>query len=135
MKKIMMAILVSFMLFAVPQSAKSQVSFSHTSSNPTGTVTNAGSDTMTYTLTRGYSLIAFQPNITKTSGTLAGKCYLEYSVYGTSTTWILNDSLTLTNVSNSTGTFIKAIPARYWRIRTVGSGTMVATTDAKLSTN
>lgn len=116
--------------------SKAQVTFLHSTYNSTGSLTTSLLiDTMHYTLTKGYNLVTFQPFITRDSGTLSGKCYLDYSVIGSSTSWILIDSVTLSNAATSTGALTKAIPARYWRIRTVIGATAKATTSAKLQTD
>lgn len=137
MKKILFLISVTLATSYFVPKANAQVPFNHTASNPTGAITNAGADTMTYTLTKGYSLISIQPAILKNTGTLAGKCLLQYSVNGT--LYNSSDSVTLTAVADG-ATFpgpiwTKAIPAKYWRIITNGGTTMSVTTAAKLSTN
>jgi hypothetical protein len=134
MKKILLSLFLITAMLALSYTSKSQATFSHTTSNPTGTITNTGIDTMSYTLTKGYDRIAIQPVITRTSGTLAGTSILAYSVNGSA--WVNSDTLTLANAATSVPTiWNKTVTARYWRIITTGSGTMVATTAAKLQTD
>lgn len=112
--------------FSMAQSA-----FRQTASNPTGTVTNTSVDTMTYALSASYSTISIQPVITKTSGTVAGTSILQLSVNGTN--YINTDTLTNTNVATNSTIWNKFTTAKYFRILTTGSGTMVVTVAAKLT--
>lgn len=109
-----------------------QTAFHQTTSNPSGTVTNTGVDTMTYTLSQSYMHIAVQPVITKTSGTVAGTTILQMSVNGVN--FVNTDTLTNANVTTNSTIWNKISPARYLRILVTGSGTMVATAAAKVAT-
>lgn len=108
-----------------------QYSFRQTTSNPSGTVTNTGVDTMTYALSASYQTVTIQPLLTKTSGTIAGTSVLQISVNGTN--YVSTDTLTNTNIANSTAVWNKFTAARYFRILVTGSGTMVGVASAKLS--
>lgn len=107
------------------------ITFSHTASNPTGTVTNTGTDTMT-ALIPGYSAATgIQLVVTKTSGTVAGTARLYGSIDGTNYV-ATGDTLTLADAAVNTVIWTKSVPVYVnYRIRTTGSGTMVATTSAK----
>ncbi len=114
------------------QFTKAQGNFSHTTSNSTGAVVNTGIDTSTYTLYKSYTHVAVQPKVTKVSGTVAGTSILYYSVDGSN--WIATgDTLTNTNQTTNTTIWNKISAARYWQIRTTGSGTMSATTAHKIA--
>lgn len=108
-------------------------SFTHTASNPTGAVVNTAVDTMSYTLSKGYQLVGIQTIITKVSGTVAGTSVLYGSIDGTNYV-STGDTLTNTNVATNSFLVTKATPYKYWRILTTGSGTMSATTAAKIIT-
>lgn len=137
MKKIPFLVVTLFLMALGVQRVDAQATFSHTASNPTGAITNTGVDTMTYTLTHGYNRIMFHEAVARASGTLAGTAILEYSVTGTSGSYQSDagDTLTLTNVAAKYLYWNKTNTARYWRIRTTGSGTMTATTVGKLQTD
>lgn len=107
------------------------ITFSHTASNPTGTVTNTGTDTMT-ALIPGYSeATGIQLVVTKTSGTVGGVARLYGSIDGTNYV-ATGDTLALADAAVNTIIWIKAVPVYVnYRIRTTGAGTMVATTSAK----
>lgn len=105
--------------------------FSHTASNPTGAVVNTSVDTMSYTLSKGYQLVGIQTIITKVSGTVAGTSVLYGSIDGVNFV-STGDTLTNTNVATNSFLVTKATPYKYWRILTTGSGTMSATTAAKI---
>lgn len=125
---------LAFILFAVLLTfgLSAQTAFHHTVSNPTGAVVNTGIDTSTYVLANSYNYISIQPALTKVSGTVAGTSILQISVNGTQ--YINTDTVTNTNVAVSSSViWEKKTAARYLRILTTGSGTMSATTGAKLS--
>lgn len=112
------------------------VSFSQTASNPTGAITNAGIDTMTYTLTKGYDRNLFSMTYTRASGTSAGTVILEYRVSSTDNwTSDLGDTLTVTNAASKTYLWNKTNTARQWRMRVGGSTTVTATVVGKLQTD
>lgn len=113
---------------AIMQPAQAQSKFSQTVTNPTGAITNTSTDTMTLSLP-GYALItAFQPVITKVSGTVAGNCILQVSIDGVNYFSPTGDTLTLANVAiNTTAFTITNSPYTYYRVLVIGSGTMAAT--------
>lgn len=127
MKKIIMFLC----LFAIGFAVQAQTAFSHTASNPTGAVVNTSVDTMTYSMQKGYKLVGIQTIVTKVSGTVAGTSILYASIDGTNYV-ATGDTLTNTNVATNSFLVTKANPYRYWRILTTGSGTMSATTAAKI---
>lgn len=131
MKKILFLVLIATML-AMSYHSNAQSNFSHTTSS---TITNTGIDTMNYTLTKGYSLIAVQYVLVRTSGTTAGTAALYHSVNGTDWTSDAGDTLTLANAARQSKYWTKATPSRYWRIITGGGTTVVATSSAKLQTD
>lgn len=111
---------------------RSQTAFSHTTTNPTGAVVNTGIDTSSYVLSKSYHVVSVQPALTKVSGTVAGTSILQISLNGTQ--YINTDTVTNTNVAVSSSViWTKITAARYFRVITTGSGTMSATTSAKIS--
>jgi len=102
MKKIL-SLLMCFLVFTVASQA--QTAFSHTASNPTGAILNTSSDTMTYSMQKGYASVAIQPVITRATGTMAGTSVLYYSVNGTN--WVATGD-TLTNTNTATNSTIWA---------------------------
>jgi hypothetical protein len=116
--------------------SKSQATFSQTTSNPTGAITNAGIDTMTYQLTHGYDRILFSMTYTRASGTGAGTAILEYKV-GSADNYKSDagDTLTVANSASQTLYWNKTNTARNWRIRVGGATTVTATVGAKLQTD
>lgn len=128
----MKKILFMLALGAIAFTAKAQlITFSHTASNPSGTVTNAGTDTMNAAI-NGYSAATgIQLVVTKTSGTVAGTARLYGSIDGANFV-ATGDTLTLADQAVNTVIWRKDIPVYVnYRIRTTGAGTMVATTSAK----
>lgn len=109
----------------------SQSAFKSTSFNPTGAITDTGSDTCYYRTSQSYSVVSIQPVITKTTGTMAGKSYLASSVDGTN--YVTVDSLTNTNVTTNTTIWQKTSAARYWRIITGGATSVAGTVKAYIS--
>jgi hypothetical protein len=134
MKKIIFCLcaLVALICFQSNE-IKAQVSFSQTASNPTGTITNAGTDTMTVSLNSTASnIVGIQLTVTKTSGTVAGSGVLYSSIDGTNYV-ATGDTATLTNVASQSFIFTKTnnVSKRYrWLV--TGSGTMVATAASSL---
>ena len=126
MKKILFLLaLTSFSLFGMAQS------FSHTTSNPTGAINNASSDTMSYSTVKNYSVVGIQPVITKATGTMAGTSVLYGSLDGINFIAV-GDTLTNTNVTtNSTVWSLSNPPYIYYRIITSGATTVTGTTVAK----
>lgn len=134
MKKIILFLTIAAALFVgAPQSVDAQVSFKQTAYNATGTITNTGIDTMTYTLAKGYPRILVGMTYTRASGTAAGTAILEYKI-GTTDNWVADagDTLTVTNVASRTYYWNKTNPARFWRLRVGGATTVTASVAAKL---
>lgn len=136
MKRIL-SIFLLFSMLALSYTSKSQgAAFSQTATNTTGTITNAGIDTMTYHLTKGYSLLLVDAVIVRASGTTAGTAILEWSVRGTVYKSDVGDTLTVANAASQTLYWsVKVNPARYWRIRIGGATTVSATATARLQTD
>lgn len=117
--------------------AKSQgVALSQTASNPTGAITNAAIDTMSYQLTKGYDRILFSMTYTRASGTGAGTVILDYKL-GTADNWKSDagDTLTVANAASQTLYWNKTNTARNWRMRVGGATTVTATVVGKLQTD
>lgn len=130
MKKIILLSLFVGLIFSVR--AQSAGTFSQTASNPTGAITNTSVDTMTYTLTRSYTVVSISPVVTKATGTMAGWSVLDYSVDGSH--WkIGTDTLYLSDQTTNTTVWDKQTAARYLRIRTGGATTVTGTVSAKVS--
>lgn len=127
MKKILFS-LFAVMLFCA---SYAQTAFHQTTTNTTGAFTGTASDTMTLTLTQPYQVVSVQPVLTKVSGTIAGKTYLQLSINGTN--YVSTDSLTNTDVTTNTIVWNKQTACRYFRILVVGTGTMAGTASAKLN--
>lgn len=135
MKKFLIFILGVSLLAIAPKS-EAQVKMTKTASNPTGAITNAGIDTSTYSLTKGYDRILFSMTYTRATGTGAGTAILEYKI-GASDNYKADagDTLTVTNVASQTLYWNKTNTARHWRIRVGGATTVTATVVAKLQTD
>lgn len=128
MKKIISMFLLGMLCFSGIQA---QVAFSQTASNPTGAFSNAASDTMTYTALRSYNLVSIQPVLTKASGTMAGTVVLDISVNGTN--WqTVQSTFTLADVADNTIVWNVATAARYFRVRTLSTGTNTGTATCKI---
>lgn len=127
--------LLCFLVIGV--SLKAQQSFGCTTFNSTCLLTTgAVVDTMTYGPTASaYSVITIQPTVTKTSGTIAGTMVLYAKILSTDSYTATGDTLTLTNVATNSTLWNKPTAARYFRIITTGTGTMVGTTKATISGN
>lgn len=124
MKKfILIGMSLSMALFA-----SAQGSFLHSKTNPTGTVTNTGTDTSSIALPGYYESINITLAVTKTSGTLAGTAVLQRSGNGVDWESQFGDTLTVTNVARIAKQ-IHLVKPDYiaYRILTTGSGTMVGT--------
>src|SRR5258708_38930816 len=132
MKKILFLLFLLPVMLAICYESQGQISFTGTVTSPLDSLTNTGSDTLHCTLTHGYNALAIQPLITKVSGTVAGTSYLYYSVNGSN--WILDDSLTLTNVTTNTTFWNKTVTFRYCRIITGRATTLKAKYSATLQT-
>lgn len=119
--------LCACLLFAFVQ-AQTPYAFKHTRANPTGAVVNTGIDTTSASIPGLYEILIITPVVTKVSGTVGGNCILEFSGNGTSWVTAVGDTLALTNVATQFKNFILTKdPYLFYRIRTVGTGTMSAT--------
>lgn len=95
------------------------------------TVVNTATVNLTYTHRESKKTGAFQVINTKLSGTAAGKTYFMGSVDGTN--YVKLDSLTNTNQTTNTKTFIQNPPAYpYYQFSYTGTGTMSVITTAKV---
>lgn len=94
------------------------------------TITNAGSGYVQYTLSGYYEKVAFQPVVTKLSGTAGGTVTLQVSNDGTNYVTIASGyvsaaTMSVTNVTTSTAMLVvTSSPYRYYRLSYTGSGTM-----------
>lgn len=123
----------TFLVFALCFAAlfaQAQTSFTHTKSNPTGLITNTGSDTSTYSLPGYYETLSIQPTVVKASGTLAGTAIFQFSTNGKEFLTSLGDTVTLANVAESAPVILHLTKPDFlfMRIITTGSGTMTANT-------
>lgn len=111
--------------------ANAQVKMSHTKSNPTGLLTNTGSDTSSYALPGYYETLAVQPSVTRVSGTLAGTEILQVSVNDTDWVAPTGDTVTLTNVARQVPVILHFTKPDwlFFRVITTGSGTMAGNTN------
>ena len=135
MKKILVAALIAVLCFGFSSSAQAQPSDEKAyTTSVSKTITAA--DTITYTSIRS-GVVMFEYNYTETSGTTAGKLYLEGKFLNT---WVKLDSVSLTdvaiiqtlrhiptqtsylsyrlintNTSSATGTVIAGYLRRMWR--------------------
>lgn len=127
MKKIVILLLVALSFGSVVIHAQG-VAFDKTASNPTGAISNAGIDTGTIHLTKGYPRLLFSTTYTRSANTAAGTAILEYRIH-TSDNWTSDagDTLTITNAASKTYVWNKTVTARYWRIRVGGATTVTAT--------
>jgi hypothetical protein len=88
---IIMIALITIGTVAVPTAANAQRGYTHTVKNTSITA----ADTVTMLNVEG-GVVAFEYNATETSGTTAGKIYLEGRIFSS---WIKLDSLSLTDVA------------------------------------
>lgn len=124
------------MILALNHISQAQgANFSQTSSNSSGSITNAGNDTMTVHTTKGYDRILFGMTYTRATGTAAGTAILEYSITGSNYKSDAGDTLTVANSASQTLYWNKTVTARYWRIRVGGASTVTATASGKLQTD
>lgn len=113
--------------------AQAQTPFNHTTFNPTGSVVDAGADTLTVDFPSWNVAVGIQPVITKVSGTVAGTSILYGSIDGSNYV-ATGDTLTNTNIAKNTKIIKLTTPVyRKYRIITTGSGTMSATTAAYIT--
>lgn len=136
MKKILFLISIVLAASYLPQKVNAQVTFSQTTFNPTGAISNTGIDTMTYPLTKGYLRLQISMTYTRSANTGAGTAILEYRVHpNDSYKSDLGDTLTVQNAATQTLYWNKTNCSRYWRIRVGGATTVTATVQAHLQTN
>lgn len=93
-------------------------------------VMSASSDTVTKVIpvTAGYSSLGIQVNVTKLSGTMAGKAYLESSIDGVNYT-LTDSSSAFTDITTNVAFFTKTpTPFAYYRVRVRPMGAATATT-------
>lgn len=131
MKKFLnLLVIFGLVIFTVQASAQT-TSFSHTTTNPGGAIVNAGTDTMTAALPGYSAATGIQVVVSKISGTVAGISRLYGSIDGLNYV-ATGDTLTLADQSVNSVIWKKDTPVYVnYRIRTTGSGTMVAATSAK----
>ncbi len=130
MKKLIFIFILSLSVCATNAQMRSAV-FTQTTFNPSGTVTNTGSDTMSLTTTNAFDVIGIQPTYLRASGTAAGTMVLYGSIDGTRFVAV-GDTLTLSNAATNTGIWTLNAPVyTYYRIITTGGTTVSATTQAR----
>lgn len=113
---------------------EAQSAFHQTATNSTGAILNTSIDTMSITLSKGYSSLSIQPVVTKATGTMAGMARLSYSVNGSNYTAL--DSVSLTNTTTQwTIWHVVNKPVRYFRITVSGATTVTGTAAAKIQTD
>lgn len=128
MKKLFLALVVLMSMYVT---ANAQVSMNQTVSNPTGSISGAGADTLSYTLSHSYQNVSIQFLVTKTSGTVAGTAVLSQSVDGVN--YVTLSTTTLTDISKNTAVWTNSTAARYFRVIVSGGTSLVETATAKLS--
>lgn len=100
-----------------------------TFTNSGATITNAGTVNLTYKVKTPVTTLAFQVVNAKTSGTIAGKTYLQASVDGTN--YVSIDSLTNTDKTTNSKLFLQNPPGyKFYRFSWTGTGTMAGTSSA-----
>lgn len=95
-------------------------------------VVNTGTKTCLYKLAYTPTAVTVQYTLTRASGTVAGKTYLQASIDGVSYTNI--DSFTAINIASNVKTFVVANPKNYvyYKTSSTGSGTMKAYITARI---
>ena len=91
MKTFILSALVAVFTFGISANANAQRGYTHTTKSASITA----ADTVTMTNVEG-GVVAFEYNATETSGTTAGKVYLEGKLFSS---WVKLDSITLTDVA------------------------------------
>jgi hypothetical protein len=127
-KKILFLITV---LLAFSYAGISQTVFSQTASNPSGTITNTGIDTLNLTLNKTYPNTTVTFSLTRTSGTVAGTATLAGSQDG-SAYHTIGSAYTLVNGATDKTYWAFTSQWKYLRIIVGGGTTVVATAAAKL---
>lgn len=127
MKKILVFLILGLMFTFINIQAQTLSTF-----NGSDTITNTATVNLTLTVRGSYDSAVFQVVNTKLSGTAAGTSILYGSVDGTNYKAIGAD--TLTNANQTTNTHIWELDNPkypYYKIASVGSGTMSVITSAK----
>lgn len=126
MKKICLLAILS--LFAIGLNAQALMTGSP------ATVTNAVAQSVVKEVTGVSKSVTVQFVVSKVSGTIAGKAYVQVSLDGTN--YVSIDSMTLTDITtNSQATEIADNPYRFYKVLVVGSGTMSATLNGYILAN
>ena len=98
------------------------------------TVTNTTPVSVTKEVTGVAKNVSVQLVVSKTSGTIAGKAYVQVSLNGTD--YVSIDSMTLTDITTNTQvTELPDNPYRFYRIQVVGSGTMAGVLNGYIVAN
>ena len=110
----------------------------YTFTRPTGatldTIVDTGNVPLTFILRSAYDTGAFQVNVAKVSGTIAGTCICQHSVNGVTyhTMNAVGDTLTLSDAATNSKIWALTNPAYpYYKIVCTGSGTMKGVASAK----
>lgn len=127
MKKFILFSLFALTMFTamIPNEAKAQSSFrfARTTTNSTSRFFNTTPDTVTLYLPGYYKTIAFQPVVSKDSGTVNGTVIIYGSIDGVNFV-TTGDTLSLTNTTTQTTIFKHSDPVWvYFRGIALGSGT------------
>lgn len=121
MKRILYAALVAVLTLGIassPVKAKAQAPYTHSL-----TKTISAADTITYTSIEG-SVVMFEYNYTESSGTTAGKIYLEGKFLNS---WVKLDSVSLTDVATVQTLRVTVTQTSYKSYRWVNTNTSTAT--------
>jgi hypothetical protein len=98
----------------------------------TNSFTNTAADTLDVNISRIPATVLVQSTVTRATGTMAGKVYLYYAI-DANKSYVLCDSVTLSNAATNTSYFSKSIAAPYWRLIRNGATTVTGTSSAKIS--
>lgn len=122
-------------LIGISFASKAQLlQFKSTRSNSsyTNSFTNTAADTLDVFIRKIPALVTVKSTVTRLTGTMAGKVYLYYAT-DVSKSYVLCDSVTLSNAATNTAYFSKSIAAPYWRLIRNGATTVTGTSVAKIS--
>ena len=126
MKKLFIVAVLSLFTFSL--SAQSLMAGSP------ATIANATPISVTKEVTGVSQNVSIQFVVSKTSGTIAGKAYVQVSLNGTD--YVSIDSMTLTDVTTNTQvTELADNPYRFYRVQVVGSGTMAGVLNGYIVAN
>lgn len=126
MKKVAIFMLLSMLLLTGLSFGQTVSKLTVLKSNTTGkdsdTLANAGTKNQSVKIEGYFDSVSIQTNLTKLSGTAAGKVYLLGSLDGVN--FVKDDSLTVANVTTQSKIFTSN-PSKYlhYRISFVGTGT------------